>query len=124
MCLPPRGPSYLGHLTLKELRAVTRAVTTFRAQLEGRVVQHFEDNQAVVQIINNLTTRSPAIMSELRELWRVLDLNGISLLTEYINTKDNVQADALSRLDDEDDWALNPRIFDFLDATEKHSIDR
>ena len=103
---------------------MTRAVTTFRAQLEGRVVQHFEDNQAVVQIINNLTTRSPAIMSELRELWRVLDLNGISLLTEYINTKDNVQADALSRLDDEDDWALNPRIFDFLDATEKHSIDR
>ncbi|XRB14165.1 RNA-dependent DNA polymerase [Pseudoscourfieldia marina] len=70
------------HITLNELRAVTRAVTTFRSQLEGKTVQHFEDNMGVVHIINGLTTRSPAIMAELRLLWRVLDLNGINLLTD------------------------------------------
>ena len=78
----------------------------------------------VVHIINGLTTRSPAIMAELRLLWRVLDLNGINLLTEYINTKENVQADALSRLDDEEDWQLNPKVFRMIDAVEQHSVDR
>ena len=112
------------HITLNELRAVTRAVTTFRSQLEGKTVQHFEDNMGVVHIINGLTTRSPAIMAELRLLWRVLDLNGINLLTEYINTKENVQADALSRLDDEEDWQLNPKVFRMIDAVEQHSVDR
>ncbi|XRB14270.1 RNA-dependent DNA polymerase [Pseudoscourfieldia marina] len=112
------------HITLNELRAVTRAVTTFRSQLEGKTVQHFEDNMGVVYIINGLTTRSPAIMAELRLLWRVLDLNGINLLTEYINTKANVHADALSRLDDEEDWQLNPKVFRMIDAVEQHSVDR
>ncbi|XRB20410.1 reverse transcriptase domain-containing protein [Pseudoscourfieldia marina] len=112
------------HITLNELRAVTRAVTTFRSQLEGKTVQHFEDNMGVVHIINGLTTRSPAIMAELRLLWRVLDLNGINLLTEYINTKENVHADALSRLDDEEDWQLNPKVFRMIDAVEQHSVDR
>ncbi|XRB22085.1 hypothetical protein RI054_29g119350 [Pseudoscourfieldia marina] len=112
------------HITLNELRAVTRAVTTFRSQLEGKTVQHFEDNMGVVHIINGLTTRSPAIMAELRLLWRVLDLNGINLLTEYINTKENVHADALSRLDDEEDRQLNPKVFRMIDAVEQHSVDR
>ncbi|XRB11734.1 hypothetical protein RI054_03g15670 [Pseudoscourfieldia marina] len=51
-------------------------------------------------------------MAELRLLWRVLDLNGINLLTEYINTKENVHADALSRLDDEEDAAESEGVSD------------
>ena len=63
------------HITWKELKAVRLAVMSFLPRLRGRKVLLHEDNQAVVGVLTHLTSRSPAMMNELRKLWLILDTN-------------------------------------------------
>ena len=113
------------HITHLELLAVRLTVETFLDDLRGRRVKLFEDNQAVMYIINKLSTKSPAIMTELRRLWLLLDTNDIRLRAEYIRSAENVFADALSREEDDEDWQLHPRLFeDYEDRWGPHTIDR
>lgn len=112
------------HITLKELMAVTRAIHTYAPLLAGKHVLHYEDNQAVVAVINSVTSRSPAMMAELRKLWAILDANSITLHTTYIRSEENVLADDLSRLVDEDDWVLCTDVFELLQARTAHTVDR
>jgi hypothetical protein len=53
------------HITWMKLKAVRLAVQTFLPQLAGRNVLLHEDNQAVCYIVAGLTSRSPAMMTEL-----------------------------------------------------------
>jgi len=63
--------------------------------------------------LTNVTSRSPALMAELRKLWRLLDLADISLRTRYIRSAANVWADQLSRRENRDD--LSWRYFNMLE---------
>ena len=113
------------HITLLELRAVHYTVETFVRRLVGRHVLLREDNQAVCAILTSWTTKSPAIMQELRRLWWLLDTHNITLLPRYIRTADNVWADRLSRALDSGDWRLNPAEFRRLDRDwGPHTVDR
>ena len=113
------------HITFKELKAVRYAVLSFLSHLRGRQVLLHEDNQAVVSVLTHLTTKSADMMSELRKLWFLLDTNDIHIRTRYIRSAANIWADHLSRLHDNSDWAVNPKIFRHLDKLYgPHSIDR
>ena len=83
-----------------------------------------EDNQAVVAILTKLTSRSPALMNELRKLWHIMDANDIAIRPRYIQSAANIWADRLSRELDDADWRLHPRLFRQLDKQYKHTIDR
>ena len=93
------------HITLKELVAVRKGIVNFAEDLRGHVVRLWEDNQAVVHIIRNRTSRSPQLMGELRLLMEVLDELDIDLLPRYIRSELN-PADEFSRLTDRDAWRL------------------
>jgi hypothetical protein len=97
------------HITLKELVAVRRGIAMFQDDLRGRVVRLWEDNQAVVQIIRNKTSRSPALMSELRSLVALLEALHITLLPRYIRSDLN-PADEFSRLTNRNAWHLQPSV--------------
>ena len=113
------------HITLKELQAVRFAVESFLPRLAGRRVVLDGDNQAVVHILSHLTSRSPALMNELRKLWFLLDSHDIHLRPRWISTTANVWADKLSREVDTGDWKLNPRVFGYLDRRwGPHTVDR
>ena len=113
------------HITFKELKAVRLAVRTFLPYLSGRRVLLHEDNQAVVAVLTHLTSRSPAMMTELRKLWWILDSQEITIVPSYIRSAANIWADRLSRELDSGDWQLNPRIFRYLDHLwGPHSVDR
>ena len=113
------------HITFKELKAVRYAVETFLPQLRHRSVLLHEDNQAVVAVLTHLTSRSPAMMNELRKLWWLLDTNNITVRARYIRSAANIWADRLSRELDRADWTLNPRVFRYLDRLwGPHSVDR
>ncbi len=99
------------HITLKELKAVRFTVETFIAELRGRRVLLWEDNQAVVAVLTGLTSRSAPMMAELRKLWWLLDTNDISLRAKYIRSAANVWADRLSRQRDYTDWMVRPDVF-------------
>lgn len=112
------------HITFKELKAVRLAVECFLPALRGRRVLLHEDNQAVVHILTTLTSRSPALMNELRKLWYLLDVNNISIRPRYIQSAANIWADRLSREADDADWRLHPRLFRRLQRRYHHTIDR
>eukprot|EP00873_Tetraselmis_striata_P021878 jgi/Tetstr1/442142/TSEL_030295.t1 len=104
------------HITLKELKAVRLAIESFLPMLQNRHIRLHEDNQAVVGVLTNLTSRSPRLMAELRKTWYLMDTHGITLSVRYIRSAANIWADRLSREVDCDDWQFNPRRFASLTA--------
>ena len=100
-------------------------VETFLRELAGRRVHLWEDNQAVVQVLTHQTSRSPALMRQLRRLWWTLDMHQIHLRVSYIRSEANVWADQLSRERDLSDWRLNPKLFREVVALWGHpTVDR
>jgi len=113
------------HITLLELKAVRFTVEAFIAELRGKTVLHWCDNQAVIQVLTNVTSRSPELMKELRKLWRLLDLEDITLRTRYIRSAANVWADRLSRRENQDDWMLGWKYFEALETLYgPHTVER
>eukprot|EP00873_Tetraselmis_striata_P017338 jgi/Tetstr1/437602/TSEL_026269.t1 len=104
------------HITLKELKAVRLAIESFLPMLQNRHIRLHEDNQAVVGVLTNITSRSPRLMAELRKTWYFMDTHGITLSVRYIRSAANIWADRLSREVDCDDWQFNPRRFASLTA--------
>lgn len=100
------------HITFKELKAVRLCIESFLPHCCGRTVLLHEDNQSVVSVLTHLTSRSPAMMTELRKLWWLLDHHDIQLRVRYIRSAANVWADRLSReLASSDDFMLHPQEF-------------
>jgi hypothetical protein len=52
---------------------------SFPPLLCRRKVLLHEDNQAVVDLLSHLTSRSPAMMDELRKLWVLIDTSDINI---------------------------------------------
>jgi hypothetical protein len=67
------------HITLKEIVAVHSDIAVYQDDLRDSMVCLWEDNQAVVHIILNKTSRSPALMGELRGLMEVLESLNITI---------------------------------------------
>ena len=112
------------HITLKELRAVRLALSSFREFAANKCILVHEDNQAVVAALSGLCSRSPAMMAELRALWALLAEENIELVCRYIHTSAN-PADPVSRLRRPEDYQLSPAVFAELDARwGPHTVDR
>ncbi len=86
------------NIVLLELYPILLAFKMFRKKLQNmRVILH-TDNQALVHIINNQTSKDPNIMVLVRDLVLTLLQNNTEVTAVYISTKNNYLADALSRL--------------------------
>ena len=101
------------HITRLELLGVKLGIETFLSDLRGRRVRLLGDNQAVNRFMETFTSRSPELMRDIRELYWLLDSNGIELLPEWISSEEMEVdgADGLSRLEDTGDWALDPEVW-------------
>ena len=102
------------HITRKELVAVRLSVQHFLPQLAGHRVLLHEDNMAVVWVLTHFVSRSPALMRELRTLWRLLAAHDISLHPVYIRSADNKVADAASRMAAPRDYVLSRATFELI----------
>ena len=112
------------HISMLELKAVRFAVESYLPQLRGRTVLLREDNQVVVALLSNWTSRSPEMFAELRKLFFLLDTNDITIRPLYIRSADNI-ADVPSRMSDSSDWKLHPEEFALLNLRfGPHSVDR
>ena len=92
------------HINNLELRSVRYTVERFLKALRGRSVLLWDDSQVVCHILTSWTSRSQALMGQLRKLWWVLDLADITLHPKYIKSAASVWADALSRMPTRDEW--------------------
>lgn len=113
------------HITYLELLAVHRALQTFLARLQGRSTLLWCDNQSVVHILTNRTTRSPEMMALLRRVWWLLDSAGIDLRVRWISTHENDYADALSRGSPHDELMIDNSCWTRLQRRfGPHDVDR
>jgi hypothetical protein len=98
---------------------------SFFLELKGKRLLLHEDNQSVVKVLTHLTSRSPAMMSELRNLFLLTDKIDVSIRAQYIRSASNIRADKLNKETYTLDWQLARRVFQHLDTTyHKHTIDR
>ena len=102
------------HITWRELRAVRLFILRHIADLENRRLLLHEDNTGVVAMVHSLTSRSQALMAELRLLVAVLCEHDITLRARYIRSADNWDADYFSRIIQPHEYQLDPEIFAYL----------
>ena len=102
------------HITWRELRAVRLFILRHIADLENRRLLLHEDNTGVVAMVHSLTSRSQALMAELRLLVSVLCEHDITLRARYIRSADNWDADYFSRIIQPHEYQLDPEIFAHL----------
>ena len=102
------------HIQLKEMRAAHEAILAYLPALQGQHVKFQEDNQCVMYVVKNRTSRSPALMRLVRRFYAMLDLHSITVEMVYCPTALN-SADAPSRIVDRNDWKLAPAVFAHVD---------
>lgn len=115
------------HINVKEVCAVRFCLLAFGRDMiaRGKIVHLRVDNKVAMHVANSFTSRSPALMGELRRLHAVIRRLGVTLRATWVASVANVWADALSRQRDRDDWRLNGQIVEVLQARYgPHTVDR
>ena len=109
--------------TWRELRAVSLVLSSFASKLAGHRVKWFTDNQNVVYIVQAGSKRQHLQCLAL-SIFMTCFQQGIRLDMEWIPRSLNDKADYISRIQDFDDWKVNPQIFSWIDVMwGPHSVD-
>lgn len=114
------------HINVHELAAVRLGLQSFTSLLreEGTVVRLLMDSMVNVHVVNNGTSKSAALMAELRVLHALCERDGVHLRASHLPSAVNYAADRLSRSRDSTDWSLSDRAFRRLEATYgPHTLD-
>ena len=103
-----------------ELYALTVGILTWSTKLQNMRIIIFCDNEAVIQMVNNMTSKCPKCM----KLIRLLALDGMisnrRVFVRYISSKSNILADSLSRMKFKTFWKnAPPTINKFPDTIHK-----
>ena len=97
--------------TWRELEAVRFGVQAFSAAVKGRVVRWKTDNQAAVSIL-----QKGSKVRELQQLARAIfewcRVRQITLVPLWVPREENVEADAMSRCVDLNDWGMKKEATD------------
>ena len=100
------------------------AKSAMAPQLEGKEVRHRTDSQSAERIMT-VGSRNPELHKEAILLYKVCREHNIRLSVEWVSRDLNENADYLSRLDDPDDYKLDPRVFRSIDnCWGPHTYDR
>lgn len=92
----------------RELLAVVACLATFAQELSGKDVTMFIDNLGIVQCLESGKSDKPDIMCLIRAIYYYASINHIRYKPMHIRSGDNSTADALSRLDFNKFWGINP----------------
>ena len=110
---------------LREMMAILMGLLSFQSDLAGKSLQVLSDNVSTVANINFQGGPSQQLTHAAWAIWSVALRNNITLTMRYLRGVDNVQADTLSRLQDNYDWQLHPAVFQALDEIwGPHTVDR
>ena len=72
-------PNIEGHITFKKLKATRYFTQAFLPK--GRRLVLYEDNQSIVGVLAHLTSKSPTMMCELRDVFLLIDTYDIQIRT-------------------------------------------
>jgi len=126
-----RAAGYWDHTTsiqssnYREMLAVLMALKTFAPNIQGKSVQIQTDNTSTVAYINYMGGPSPQLTEMAKSIWAEAYAIEVHLQATHLAGRLNVTADELSRISDNYEWMLHPRLFQFIDRVMgPHTIDR
>lgn len=104
---------YKWHINLKELFVVKLALETLAKDVKNCQILLRVDNTTAIAYVNRMGgSRYPKFNSLAREIWQWAEKRNNFLFASYIPSRDNSEADALSRLyNDDAEWELAPYAF-------------
>lgn len=113
------------HINCLELGAVTLALKSFRHLIPaGTVLRLRTDSMVALYVIRSGSSRSPVLMSEMRELHELCAEMEVELRVEHVSSVLNAWADRLSREHDSTDWTLGMDAFSRLEGLYgPHTVD-
>ncbi len=82
-----------------ELFTVLLALRRWGHKWKNTYLHVYTDNMATKYVLNKGSMRNDIGMDFLREIYCILAMNNINIVAKYLTSKDNIVADALSRLD-------------------------
>ena len=110
--------------TWRELRAVKLVLESFQSKLSNERIRWLTDNQNVVRIVQ-YGSKNSTLQAEALAIFAICVNNRIHIEPEWIPREQNQLADYYSRINDYDNWMLNPAVFGWLDSSwGPHTIDR
>ena len=114
-------------INVKEVAAARFCLLAFGAQLLGKegLLRLRVDSRVSMHVINGFSSRSPALMAELRSLHAVAVLYRVTLRASWLPSVANVWADALSWRSDPGNWRLStPVVNEMVQRYGFHTVDR
>ena len=108
-CISGRFPTSWQRLDIQvlELYPILVLVGINASEMKDSIIRVRCDNQALVHCLNKLTSKNSSVMKLMRTLVLFLLANNISLVAEYITSKDNWLCDTLSREQVSRQWLRN-----------------
>lgn len=80
-----------------ELIPIAIAAALWGARWEGKVVCFHSDNEAVVAVLNSLSSKAPELMHLLRCMFLFAALRSFWFCARHLPGRENILADAISR---------------------------
>lgn len=102
--------------TWRELKTLFLVLKSFNKlnAFDGKSILFKTDNQGVADGVHKGTSRTPVMYDLYMEVFWYCISHNIDLQATWIPREQNAVADALSKLEDPNDWSLNPAIFSEL----------
>lgn len=114
------------YINVHELGTVRLALQSFVKLLQPKhtTLRLMMDSLVSVHVVNNGTSKSEAMMRELRLLHEWCQQDGVELRASHLPSAVNYAADRLSRSNDSTDWALSDWAFQRLERQHgPHTLD-
>ena len=109
--------------TWRELKAVFQVLRSLAPKLSGHIVKWFSDNQNVTRIVHS-GSRKQHLQDGAMAIFELCFQHGIKLEMEWIPRAKNELADYISKMQDYDDWMIDPSMFTFFDMRwGPHTVD-
>ena len=110
--------------TWRKLTAIFYGLCSFLPILRNKSVFWFSNNQSAVHIAQ-FGSQKTYLQTIAVDIYSVCLLNGISVTPQWVPRSENVDADAVSKLIDYDDWYTADHLFPFLNRLwGPHTTDR
>ena len=110
--------------TFREVTAIRRVLESFADDVRGKDVLHRTDNRNA-EIVLSVGSRNKELHMEAVAVYKLCRELGMRLSVEWVSRDENTRADELSRLEDCNDYMLDPACFNYIDALwGPHTIDR
>jgi hypothetical protein len=100
--------------TWREIQAVVLFLEVHATKFKGKSLKWYTDNQGVPRIVHKGSMIQALNLCAL-EILQICLVNDIQISIDWVPRNLNVEADALSKTIDSDDWSVSQNIYNYLD---------